>query len=139
MTIQLYDFEELFEKISAEPLPDSATIECIVSKSRCGHKRKPDYANGLLVVRMESPIGPIEFAIRWNAEGQPIPEHGWAVREAPDFRGAYIKTAIPVLNDSQVLLPDDVELDRIAYDFWPCRDIDELIVPLLPRRQGSLS
>lgn len=139
MSIQLYDFEELFEKIAAEPLPESATVECIVSKSRCGHMRKPDYANGLLVVRMESPIGPIEFAVRWNAEGETIPEQGWIIREAPDFRGAYIKTPTPVLDDSQVLLPDSVELDGIAYSFWPCRDIDEHIVPHLPRRQESLS
>lgn len=137
MHIELFDFEELFEGISAAEMPETPMVECLVRKCRCGDKRKPDYATGFLVARMDSTIGAIEFGIRWQAEGQSNPEDGWIIRESPSLKGGYIKTPIPVQDDTLVLLPDSAELVSLAYDFWTCRDIDEHIEPHLPVRQET--
>lgn len=126
--------EQLDLTSSAGLIPPTLSVECQVSKCRWEGDPRNDYATGTLIGRIATAIGTIEICIRWTAERQPLVEQGWAIREAPHLKGAYIKAEAPILGDEGPLQADSDELDGLAYDFWSYRDISGLIEPMLPAR-----
>lgn len=140
MPILLSTISALLERLPTTELPLAVLSgECRIDKCRSEGNPRTDFASGTLTGRLTAEIGTIEICIRWAAEGQPLPEQGWAIREAPHLKGAYIKAEAPIIGDEGPLQADSDELDGLAYDFWSYRDISGLIEPSLPARKEPSS